>query len=105
MDSLFIAILIGSLVLLGAGLLVRSSGSRHILNVVNYAKIGDVEQLHRWAGRCLIFGAMETGLLAIAAFAVPSYAGLFFAFFCITVIGVAMSIALGSRKFHRASSV
>lgn len=96
----YLAILLGSLVLLGVSKLVQSSGQFHILTL-DYADIADPSQLHRWAAKWFSGAAFATALLALAAFATPAYAELFLALFCLVVLGTAVTITLGARKFRR----
>ncbi len=100
MEHMYLVILLGALVLQGVAKLVSSSGQSHILTI-DYARIADPEQLHRWAARCFSVAAFATALLALAAFAVPSYAELLLAMFCIVVVSMAVAITLGARKFRR----
>ena len=101
MDHSYLAILFGALVLLGVATLVRSSGQSHILTV-DYAEITDPAQLHRSCAKRLFVAAFATALLALAAFAAPSYAELFLVLFCVVVFGTAVAITLSARKFRRA---
>ncbi len=101
MDHSYLAILLGSLILAGVAKLVRSSGQNHILTI-DYAKIADPDRLHQWAAKCLNIAALESAVLALAAFLAPAYAGLVVALFGTVVIGMALVITLGARKFRRA---
>jgi hypothetical protein len=101
MEHTYLAILLGALILAGVAKLVRSSGQSHILTI-NYALITDPEQLHRWAAKCFSMTAFAAALLALGAFAAPSYAELFLVLFCILVLGAAVAISLGARKFRLA---
>jgi hypothetical protein len=44
--------------------------------------------------------AFAAALLALAAFAAPAYAKLFLVLFCILVLGAAVAVLLGARKFR-----
>ncbi|WBS00568.1 hypothetical protein OU994_19885 [Pseudoduganella sp. SL102] len=101
MEQSYIAILLGALVLAGVAKLVLSAGQSHILTI-DYAKITDPRQLHRWAAKWLSRAAIATALLALAALFAPSYAELFLALFCILVLATAVIIVLGARKFRDA---
>ena len=101
MEHIYLAILLGALILAGVAKLVRSSGQSRILTI-DYARITDPEQLHRWAAKCLSAAAFATAMLALAAFAAPSYAELFLLLFCILVLGAAVAMSLGARKFRLA---
>lgn len=101
MEHIYLPILFGALGLTGVAKLLRSAGCSHILTI-DYSGIADPEQLHRWAAKCLSFAAFAMVLLALAAFAAPFYAELFLALFFILVVGTALAITLGARKFRRA---
>lgn len=101
MEHIYLAILLGALILAGIAKLVRSSGQSHILTI-DYARITDPEQLHHWAAKRLSAAAFATALLALAVFVAPSYAELLLVLFCILVVGAAVAISLGARKFRAA---
>jgi hypothetical protein len=101
MEHGYLAILLRGLVLKGVSKLVLSSGQSQILTI-DYARIADPEQLHRWAAKWLSGAAFATALLALAAFAAPAFAELFLALFCILVLGTAVAITLGARRFRHA---
>ena len=101
MEHSYLAILLGALVLAGVAKLVLSAGKSQILTI-DYARITDPGQLHRWAARWLSRAAIAAALLALAAFSAPSYAELFLALFCILMLATAVAIILGARKFRNA---
>lgn len=101
MEHLYLVILLGALILAGVARLIRSSGKSQMLTI-DYARIADPEQLHRWAARCFFVAALASALLGLAAFAAPYYAELFLVLFCILVVGAAGAISLGARRFRRA---
>lgn len=101
MAQIYIAISIGALVLTCLAKLVSASGRDHILTI-SYAKIEDPEKVNRWAANCLFRAAWASGLLALAAFAMPSYSRVFLALFFTFVVGTALAISLGARKFRKA---
>lgn len=101
MEHIYIAISLGALILAGVAKLVRGSGQSHILTI-DYARITNPELLHRWAAKCFSVAAFATALLALAAFAAPSYSELFLVLFCIVVLGAAVAISVGARKFRLA---
>lgn len=99
LEHIYLAMLLGALILAGVAKLVRSVGQSHILTI-DYARINDPEQLHRWAAKCLSAAAFATAMLSLAAFVAPSYAELFLLLFCILVVGAAVAISMGARKFR-----
>jgi hypothetical protein len=101
MTRIYIAISIGALMLTCLAKLVEASGRAHILTV-NYAEIEFPEKINRWAANCLYRAACASGLPALASFAMPSYSGLFLTLFLTSVVGTALAISLGARRFRRA---
>lgn len=81
--------------------LIIASGRDHILTI-NYSEIEYPEKVNRWAATCLFRAAWVSGLLALAAFAMPSYSKMFLGLFFTLVVGTALAISLGARKFRRA---
>ncbi len=100
MERIYLAFLLAALILASVATLVRSSGQSHILTI-NYARITDPEQLHRWAAKLLSRASFTTALLALAAFTVPSHAELLLGIFFIVLLGAVVAISLGARKFRQ----
>ena len=88
-------------ILLIAALAVRFAGMNRILNIVDYARVNDIEELHRWAGnRLLLLPLVSVAIGALSqrnpALAIPLIIVLVMA-----VMGMVMWIAAGSGKFSR----
>lgn len=99
MELLAIAQLVTSAILVAVALGVRFAGGAHILNFVEYQRIANVPELHRWAGNKLLLIALSGVALAGASFAQPKFATASFCAFMLILGAVVIWLLVGSAKF------
>ena len=84
-----------------AALLVRYAGNARVLNIVDYSRVTDARELHRWAGKRLVLAALGTACMAAATWLYPHLAmSLLFGQVLVLLAGV-LSVASGVSKFQR----
>ncbi|MBD7955762.1 hypothetical protein H9654_16315 [Stenotrophomonas sp. Sa5BUN4] len=89
-------------VLLIPALAVRYAGKSRPLNVVNYARVNDPSALHRWAGNRLAVLPLLFLISGLVSLHKPSLSAALLTLMIITMLVVAVSIAVGSEKFQSA---
>ncbi|WP_349998359.1 hypothetical protein [Stenotrophomonas lacuserhaii] len=89
-------------VLLIPALAVRFAGKSRPLNIVNYARVKDPSALHRWAGNRLAVLPLLFLISGLVSLHKPSLSAALLTLMIITMLVVAVSIAVGSEKFQSA---
>lgn len=87
-------------VLLIPALAVRFAGKSRPLNIVNYARVKDPSALHRWAGNRLTVLPLLSLISGLVSLQKPSLSAALLMLMIITILIVAVSLAVGSEKFQ-----
>ena len=96
-----IALLVATPILLAVALAVRFAGSNQILNIIDYKRVTSVPDLHRWAGNRLLLLPVISLVLGVFSLYQPAYSVICFILFVLSVISVAVWLAISSSQFTR----
>jgi hypothetical protein len=96
-----IAPFVATPILLAIALAVRFAGTSKILNIVDYARVSNIPDLHRWAGNRLLVLPLISSSLGVLSFYQPNYSIICFVLFVVSVISVVIWLAISSSQFTR----
>ena len=96
-----IAPFVATPILLVIALAVRFAGNTKILNIVDYARVSNISDLHRWAGNRLLALPLISFALGVLSFYQPAYSLICFVLFVFSVISVVIWLAISSSQFTR----
>ncbi len=96
-----IAPFIATPILLAIALAVRFSGNGKILNIVDYSRVSNVAELHRWAGNRLLLLPAISASLGVLSLYRPTLWLICTVLFVVSVLGVVMWLAISSVQFTR----
>ncbi|WP_411834663.1 hypothetical protein [Pseudoxanthomonas mexicana] len=87
-------------VLLVPALAVRFAGKSRPLNIVSYARVKDPAALHRWAGNRLAILPVLFLMSGLVSLQKPGLSAALLILMVLTVLIVAVSLAVGAEKFQ-----
>jgi hypothetical protein len=96
-----LALLIATPILLAVALAVRFAGASQILNIVDYARVSNIADLHRWAGNRLLLLPLISLLLGLFSLYQPAYSFICFMLFVVSVLSVVIWLVISSSRFTR----
>lgn len=96
-----IALVLATVIFFMLGLVIRSSGSSRVLNVVDYARVDNPAALHLWAGNRLLLLALIAALLATLSMLAPDYSIPLVGVLVLMTLLAVTYLAVGASRFER----
>ena len=96
-----IAPFVATPILLAIALAVRFAGTGKILNIVDYTRVSNIPELHRWAGNLLLLLPVISFVLGVLSLYQPTYSVICFILFVVSVISVVVWLTISSSQFTR----
>ena len=96
-----IAPFIATPILLAIALAVRFAGTSKILNTVDYSRVTNIAELHRWAGNRLLLLPVISALLGALSLFRPELWLICIVLFVASILGVAIWLTISSAQFTR----